>query len=71
MRVFEMDTAVLGPEVGDFGEGEGEDVGGGEELGWGGAGGDEEGWVAVGRYLGGEIGAGGGVADYEDFLAGS
>jgi hypothetical protein len=68
--VFEDDASVLVVEVGDFGKGDGLGGGGGrlEELGGRGAGGDEERWNAVGDYLGGEIGAGGGVADYKDFL---
>jgi hypothetical protein len=68
--VFEDDALVLGAEAGNFGKGDGLGGGGGrgEKLGGRRAGGDEERWNAVGDYLGGEVGTGGGVADYKDFL---
>lgn len=67
--VCEEDGAVGSVEVGDFGEGGRWEGGGrGKGLAWRGARGDEEGWGADGADLGGEVGAGSGVADYEDFL---
>ena len=67
--VCEQDAAVRGVEERDFGEGDRWEVGRWREgLAWRRARGDEKGWGAVRGNLGSEVDAGGGIADYEDFL---